>query len=119
MLRLPLLLLALWLAWVAFRLLTRAPRAGGPQQRPFPWPRPPWEGHQNSRRHPEQLSPQEILGVRPGATLAEVNAAYHRLLRQHTPDKLRRMVPELRELAERRLQEIHRSYEVLKRQVRR
>ncbi len=67
-------------------------------------PRPP----------PRGKSPHEILGVPPGASTAEIAAAYRSMAQRYHPDKVATMGPELRELAERKMSEINAAYEKIK-----
>jgi hypothetical protein len=55
------------------------------------------------------------LGVRKGASMSEVIAAYKQLARVHHPDKVAPLEPEERELSERRMKEINAAYTELKR----
>jgi hypothetical protein len=54
------------------------------------------------------------LGVRRGATMPEISAAYKKLARAHHPDKVAMLEPEEREVAERRMKEVNAAYTVLK-----
>jgi hypothetical protein len=54
------------------------------------------------------------LGVRKGATMAEISAAYKKLARANHPDKVALLEPEEREVAERRMKEVNAAYTVLK-----
>ena len=55
------------------------------------------------------------LGVRKGASMEEISAAYKKLARAHHPDKVAMLEPEEREVPERRMKEINAAYAVLKR----
>jgi DnaJ-domain-containing protein 1 len=63
---------------------------------------------------PSQRTAHAILGVSPQATLQEIRHAYQTLVQQYHPDKVADMGPELRDLAERRTQEINAAYTELK-----
>ena len=54
------------------------------------------------------------LGVRKGATMAEISAAYKKLARAHHPDKVAMLEPEEREVAERRMKEVNAAYAELR-----
>ncbi|XP_062204633.1 uncharacterized protein LOC133906679 [Phragmites australis] len=62
-----------------------------------------------------------VLGVQPGASAAEIRAAYHRLAMRWHPDKLAngRVDPALAEEAKSRFQQIHEAYQVLSDEKRR
>ncbi len=62
-----------------------------------------------------ERSPDDVLGVSPGATSEQIRAAYQRLVRENHPDRVADMSREIRDLAERRTKEINRAYEQLKR----
>jgi DnaJ-class molecular chaperone len=69
------------------------------------------EARAPSRARPdEKRRPHEVLGVRPGASRAEIVAAYRKLAAQYHPDKLATSAPEIQELAARRLREINAAY---------
>ena len=55
------------------------------------------------------------LGVRKGASISEISAAYKKLARVHHPDKVARLEPEERKVSERRMKEINAAYAELKR----
>jgi len=59
------------------------------------------------------LDPYAILGIRKGATSAEIRVAYLACMKQYHPDQVTHLGPELRELANRKAQEINRAYEAL------
>lgn len=62
-----------------------------------------------------------VLGVHPGASAADIRAAYHRLAMRWHPDKItsRRTDPALAEEAKGRFQQIHEAYQVLSDEKRR
>jgi DnaJ-domain-containing protein 1 len=57
----------------------------------------------------------KILGVEPGASRAEVSAAYKQKARMYHPDRVATLAPEVREAAEIRMKEINAAYGQLKR----
>jgi DnaJ homolog subfamily C member 19 len=69
----------IWRQWQAYRMGTRS--GTGQQQSAGPRQPPP--------RRPAGMTPEEayqVLGLRPGATEAEIRAAHHRLMRTAHPD---------------------------------
>ena len=70
---------------------------------------------QPGREVDELRSAHEVLGVRAGASRAEIRAAYQSLVQQYHPDRVADLGPELREVAERRTKEINAAYTTLKR----
>jgi len=56
-------------------------------------------------------NPYEVLGVREGASLEEIKAAYRELVKKYHPDK--HQDNPLQDLAEEKLQEINEAYEYL------
>ena len=63
----------------------------------------------------QPASAYDVLGISPGATRAEIRAAYQRAIQEYHPDRVEGMAKELRELAEKRTKEINAAYEQLKR----
>ena len=59
-------------------------------------------------------APYRVLGVDPAASMAEVEAAYRRLISQYHPDKVAGAAPELRDAAEKRAREINAAYDRIK-----
>jgi hypothetical protein len=57
----------------------------------------------------------KILGVEPGASQAEISAAYKKQARMYHPDRVATLAPEVREAAEIRMKEINAAYGQLKR----
>ncbi len=56
-------------------------------------------------------NPYEVLGVKPGASEAEIKAAYKELVKKYHPDKYQNNP--LADLAEEKLQEINEAYDAL------
>jgi len=52
-----------------------------------------------------------VLGVSPNATRSEIASAYRALISQYHPDKVARLGPEIRAVAERKSAELNRAYE--------
>jgi DnaJ-domain-containing protein 1 len=76
----------------------------------------PYEPPPGERPRPETYEPfgprwATVLGVRPEATREEISAAYKRKISEYHPDKVTRLGPEIRELAEQRSKEINTAYE--------
>ncbi|WP_228282033.1 J domain-containing protein [Rubrobacter marinus] len=57
----------------------------------------------------------KVLGVEPGASQAEVHAAYKKKARMYHPDRVASLAPEVREMAELRMKEINAAYGEIKR----
>lgn len=62
----------------------------------------------------EPQDPYAILGIAPGATQAEIKAAYRRLIVQYHPDKVQHLGKDFQELAEARFKAIQQAYNQLK-----
>ncbi|KAJ1284227.1 hypothetical protein BS78_03G188900 [Paspalum vaginatum] len=81
----------------------------------------------SGRRMPPQPQPHRqasyyaVLGVQPGASAAEIRAAYHRLAMRWHPDKIAggRVDPARAEEAKTRFQQIQEAYQVLSDEKRR
>jgi hypothetical protein len=56
-----------------------------------------------------------ILGIEPGASQAEIYAAYKKKARMYHPDRVASLAPEVREMAELRMKEINAAYGEIKR----
>jgi hypothetical protein len=59
------------------------------------------------------MSYYDLLGVKPGATHAQIRSAYRVLAQLFHPDRLQQLKPEAREFAEERLKALNQAYEVL------
>jgi hypothetical protein len=57
--------------------------------------------------------PHDVLGVRPGATPAQVRQAYRELALQYHPDRVAYLAPEFREVAENKMRVINAAYQAL------
>lgn len=57
------------------------------------------------------MDPYEVLGVRQGASEAEIKAAYKELVKKYHPDKYQNNP--LSDLAEEKLQEVNEAYDIL------
>jgi hypothetical protein len=60
-------------------------------------------------------SANEVLGVQPDASKAEITAAYRKMAQMYHPDKVAGLGPEFKELAELRMKEINGAYAELSR----
>jgi DnaJ-domain-containing protein 1 len=56
----------------------------------------------------------ELLGLRAGASDAEISAAYRHLAQIYHPEKVAGLAPEFQALAERKMRGINAAYELLK-----
>ena len=59
--------------------------------------------------------PYEVLGVKPGASEAEIKTAYKNLVKKYHPDKYQGNP--LADLAEEKLQEVNEAYDMTIRQI--
>ena len=59
-------------------------------------------------------NPYEVLGIKPGASDAEIKAAYKELVKKYHPDKYQNNP--LADLAEEKLQEVNEAYDMLMKQ---
>jgi DnaJ-domain-containing protein 1 len=82
------------------------------------------QGSKKARAYYDSLTMKEkariasayaTLGVKKGASISEISAAYKDLARVHHPDKVAMLKPEERETSERQMKEINAAYAVLKR----
>lgn len=64
-----------------------------------------------------QTSPYQVLGIQPGVTPEEIQAAYKRLVKQYHPDRVASLGEEFRHLAERRMKIINAAYQTLMEQA--
>ncbi len=75
--------------------------AGGPRRPP---PRPP---------RPTVVTPYEVLGLPPQASIEEVRRAFHRLAVQYHPDKVHHLGEAFQAMAHVKFQELLRAYDSL------
>lgn len=68
---------------------------------------------------PQRAAPYRVLGLTRGASDAEIDQTYRRLISQYHPDRVANAAPELREQAERRAAEINAAYSRIRRRRRR
>lgn len=62
---------------------------------------------------PQERTPYDILQVSPGATEAEITAAYREMVKMYHPDKVASLAPEYQVIAEHRTKEINAAYQTL------
>ena len=60
-----------------------------------------------------QPDPYEVLGIKRGATKAEIKSAYRKMAAKYHPDKAPNATDEIKKLAEERFKEIQAAYEKL------
>jgi len=90
-------------------LLNRGARHG---QEPRPEDRlPPTSAPPPPALRPGEARWHQVLGVSPNATRTEIASAYRSLISQYHPDKVARLGPEIRAVAERKSAELNRAYE--------
>ncbi|MFZ2631782.1 MAG: J domain-containing protein [Desulfosalsimonadaceae bacterium] len=68
-------------------------------------------GTETGRSHSKD--PFEILGIAPGASKQEIQAAYRKVVQQYHPDKVAHLGPELQSLAKEKFVEIQNAYDYL------
>jgi predicted lipid-binding transport protein (Tim44 family) len=62
---------------------------------------------------PHSKDPFEILGIHPGASKEEIQAAYRKIAQQYHPDKVAHLGQEFQELAKEKFVEIQNAYDYL------
>lgn len=67
----------------------------------------------DSGRRKDPPDPHEILGISPGASREEIQAAYRSAAQQYHPDKVAHLGIELQDLARKKFLEIQEAYEFL------
>ncbi len=65
----------------------------------------------------DRVNPYQVLGVKPGCTLAEAKKAYRALLVQYHPDKVAHLANEFKALAETRTRAIVEAWEAVQREL--
>jgi hypothetical protein len=74
------------------------------------------DGAFSSEPPPGPQSPYEILGVDPGADLAEIRRRYREKLLQYHPDRVQHLGTEFQEMAERKTREITEAFQKILRE---
>jgi len=64
-------------------------------------------------RQPHAKDPYEILGIHPGASKQEIQAAHRKLVQQYHPDKVAHLGQEIQDLAREKFVEIQAAYDYL------
>lgn len=64
-------------------------------------------------RQPHAKDPYEILGIHPGASKQEIQAAHRKLVQQYHPDKVAHLGQEFQDLAREKFVEIQDAYDYL------
>lgn len=64
-------------------------------------------------RKAESFDPYEVLGVKPNASPLEIKSSYRNQMKLYHPDRVAHLGEALRELANRRTQDIQRAFETL------
>lgn len=62
-------------------------------------------------------APHEVLGVSPDATDAEIEYAYKEQIKEYHPDRVHGLGKEIRDVAQRKTQELNIAYERLKKSL--
>ncbi len=76
-----------------------------------------WRGVRPYEERGKEDTTHQVLGVRSGASKAEITAAYRQMVRTYHPDRTTHFLPEFQELAQQRIREINAAYTRLKRQA--
>jgi len=68
---------------------------------------------EKNARKAESFDPYEVLGVKPNASPLEIKSSYRNQMKLYHPDRVAHLGEALRELANRRTQDIQRAFETL------
>ncbi|MBN2718986.1 MAG: TerB family tellurite resistance protein [Deltaproteobacteria bacterium] len=75
-------------------------------------------GHSNTRAssagHHDIQHAYDVLGIAPGATKAEITAAYRNLVSDYHPDRVANLPKEFKDVAHEKMTQINAAYEMLK-----
>lgn len=103
-----------FLSWLE-RILWKGPRSGGPGDAGARARAGDARGDDAAVRDQGMAGdPYAILGVKPGASPAEIHAAYREAAQKFHPDKVSHLGEEFQALAQQKFVEIQSAYEVLK-----
>jgi DnaJ-domain-containing protein 1 len=92
--------------WFLMGMITeRFSTGGAPAQNP----------NQQPAQEPSRPEWADVLGVAPDATREDIKRAYLRKIEQFEPNRLATLGPELRKLAEERLQQINLAFDAAER----
>jgi curved DNA-binding protein CbpA len=73
------------------------------------------ENNKNSENKSANIDdPWQLLGVKPGANMKEIKAAYYEKIRQYHPDMVDKMGPEIQQVARDKSQKLNQAFEYLK-----
>ena len=70
--------------------------------------------NQDAAKGDLKLDPYAVLGIKPGASPAEIHAAYREAAQKFHPDKVSHLGEDFQDLAQKKFVEIQRAYEILK-----
>ena len=77
-----------------------------------------YQRNHNAAQGNSTLDPYAVLGIKPGASTAEIHAAYREAAQKFHPDKVSHLGEEFQALAQQKFVEIQEAYEVLKKEKR-
>ncbi len=72
-----------------------------------------FDKHKTAKGPTASRTPYQILGVKPGASFEEIQAAYRMAAQQYHPDKVVHLGEEFQELAQKKFVEIQEAYSIL------
>ena len=74
------------------------------------------EGVSSPSQTAEKETPHAVLGVSLNATQEEIEKAYKQKIKEHHPDRVHGLGREIREVAERKTQQINEAYDILRKE---
>lgn len=75
------------------------------------------QGQSHTEEYINGKPARQVLGVPPGASIEQVNAAYREKAKQYHPDRVEGLGPELKALADEKMKEVNAAYAALKKQL--